>query len=237
MSRRARPPITALEAALGHVFADKTLLDQALTHISALAVERRMASYQRLEFLGDRVLGLAIADMLFTAFPDDEEGALSRRLSDLVRKETCASVALAWGVGPHLRLGPGEIHSGGRKRLTILGDACEALIGAVFLDAGYPAARAVVECGWKSRLLSPPGPLSDAKTTLQEWAQARALAAPTYRVVSRTGPDHSPRFVVAVDIDAHPAAEGEGRSKRLAEQAAAAAFMAREGAAAQGDHG
>jgi ribonuclease-3 len=234
MSVKKKPPIEALEAALGHVFADRELLERALTHISALEGPGRLQSYQRLEFLGDRVLGLAVADMLFRAFPDDEEGAMSRRLSDLVRKETCAAVAADWGVGPHVKLGMGEAQSGGRKRLTTLGDVCEALIGGVFLDAGYDKARAVVEQGWRERLYAPIRPPSDAKTALQEWAQARALKAPTYRLVSRSGPDHSPRFVIAVDIEKQVSAEGEGKSKRLAEQAAAAAFMAREGIAIEG---
>jgi ribonuclease-3 len=204
-------------------------LEQALTHISALPVTRRRDSYQRLEFLGDRVLGLAVADLLYRTYPDAEEGALSRRLSELVRKESCAAIALEWDVGPHLVLGLGEAQSGGRKRTTILGDACEALIGAVFLDGGFEAASRVVERAWSERLAASAETVNDAKTALQEWAQARSLKAPTYRLVSRSGPDHSPRFLVAVDVEGHVAAEGEGRSKRLAEQAAAAAFILREG--------
>ena len=238
MTHRPKPLLATLEASLGYSFADKSLLEQALSHISALAGPRRLDSYQRLEFLGDRVLGLAVSDLLFRAFPDDEEGALSRRLSDLVRKETCAAVAIAWDVGAHLRLGGGEAQSGGRKRLTILGDACEAVIGAVFLDAGFQEARRVVERAWAERLAASAAAVADAKTALQEWAQAKTLKAPTYRLVARSGPDHSPRFVIAVDIEGHEAAEGQGRSKRLAEQAAAAAFMAREGVDAGGmSHG
>ncbi|QEN90509.1 ribonuclease III [Labrys sp. KNU-23] len=234
MSSKKKPPLETLEAALGHVFADRSLLERALTHISFLDGPARLASYQRLEFLGDRVLGLAVADMLYRVFPDDEEGAMSRRLSDLVRKETCAAVAIDWGVGPHVKLGLGEAHSGGRKRVTTLGDVCEALIGGVFVDAGYEKARAVVEKAWRERLHAPVRPPSDAKTALQEWAQGRALKAPTYRLVSRTGPDHNPRFVIAVDIETLISAEGEGKSKRLAEQAAASAFMAREGISLEG---
>lgn len=237
MSRKGRPPLTELEAALGHRFTDRALLEHALTHISALPVASRIASYQRLEFLGDRVLGLTVADMLFHAYPDDEEGAMSRRLADLVRKETCAAVAATWNVGPHLKLGTGESQSGVRKRTTILGDVCEALIGAVFLDGGYEVARGTVERGWGERLRSPLTPPSDAKTALQEWAQARTLKAPTYRLVSRTGPDHNPRFVIAVDVETQQSAEGEGRSKRLAEMAAAAAFMAREGVSFSDEEG
>jgi ribonuclease-3 len=231
MSRRTKPQLSDLESALGHVFTDKGLLQQALTHISALPVSRRRESYQRLEFLGDRVLGLAVADLLYRTYQAAEEGALSRRLSELVRKETCAAVALEWDVGPHLLLGLGEAQSGGRKRATILSDACEALIGATFLDGGFEAALRVVERAWSERIEASAGTANDAKTALQEWAQARSLKAPTYRLVSRSGPDHSPRFTVAVDVENHVAAEGEGRSKRLAEQAAAAAFIAREGVA------
>lgn len=234
MSVKKKPPLESLETAIGYVFADRSLLERALTHISFLEGPGRLLSYQRLEFLGDRVLGLAVADMLFRAFPDDEEGAMSRRLSDLVRKETCAAVAADWGVGPHVKLGMGEAQSGGRKRLTTLGDVCEALIGAVFLDAGYETARAMVERAWQERLHAPIRPPSDAKTALQEWAQARALKAPTYRLVSRSGPDHNPRFVIAVDVETQVPAEGEGKSKRLAEQAAATAFMAREGIGFEG---
>lgn len=234
MSRRAKPPVADLERAIGYAFTDGPLLERALTHISALPGAVRIESYQRLEFLGDRVLGLAVADMLYRAFPGDEEGAMSRRLADLVRKETCASVAQHWGVGPHIRLGLGESQSGGRKRLTMLGDVCESLIGAVFVDGGYASARDVVERAWQARLRAASAPPSDSKTLLQEWAQARALRAPTYRIVSQTGPDHNPRFVVAVDIDTQTSAEGEGRSRRLAEQAAAAAFMHREGVLTEG---
>ena len=232
MSRRpkplAKPDLANLEGALGHRVADRALLERALTHVSALPSSVRTDSYQRFEFLGDRVLGLTVADLLFRSFPGDEEGALSRRLAALVRKETCAEVAGAWGVGPHLRLGPGESHSGGRKRLTILGDVCEALIGAVFTDGGYAAAQVVVEGAWTARLVAAERPPSDAKTTLQEWVQSRALASPTYRVVERTGPDHNPHFVVAVDVPTLVSAEGGGTSKRLAEQAAAEAFIRRD---------
>jgi ribonuclease III len=223
-----------LEARLGHAFKNRALLKKALTHASVRQASAKRRDNERLEFLGDRVLGLAVADMLFRAFPDDEEGAMSRRLSDLVRKETCAAVAGEWGVGPHVKLGLGEVQSGGRKRLTTLGDVCEALIGGVFLDAGYEKARAVVERAWRRRLHAAGRPPSDAKTALQEWAQGRALKAPTYRLVSRSGPDHNPRFVIAVDIETQLSAQGEGSSKRLAEQAAASAFMAREGIAIGG---
>ena len=203
---------------------------RALTHISALTGARnRAGSYQRLEFLGDHVLGLVISDMLFRAFPKADEGELSRRLADLVRKETCADVARAIDLGAAIRLGASEANAGGRKRPAILADVCEALIGAVYLDGGYPAADGLVERLWQARMRAPARPLRDPKTMLQEWAQARGLPTPAYREVERTGPDHNPEFRVAVQLPNFAPAEGSGRSKRAAEQAAAAAMLAREG--------
>lgn len=220
----------ALEARLGHVFADKALLDRALTHITAAtSKEGRLGSYQRLEFLGDRVLGLSIAAMLIETYPTADEGELSRRLADLVRAESCAEVALDMDLGPYIRLGAGEAGSGGRRKAAILSDVCESVIGAVFLDGGYSAAAGLVERFWRERLLTPSRPLRDAKTELQEWAQGRGLATPVYREVDRTGPDHNPQFRVAVAVEGLVEAEGAGRSKRLAEQAAAEALLAREG--------
>ncbi len=215
----------ALEERIGYKFADKDLLERALTHISALSGGNRNASYQRLEFLGDHVLGLVISDMLYKAFPRGNEGELSRRLSDLVRKETCADVARAMEVGPALKLGNSESHAGGRLRDNILGDACESLVGAVFLDGGYVAAEALVKQFWQERMLKPPRPLRDPKTMLQEWAQGRGLPAPAYKEVERTGPHHNPKFRVAVSLPDRPGAEGLGSSKRAAEQAAAASML------------
>ena len=214
-----------LEARLGYTFADPKLLQLALTHIGA--AKQRDASYQRLEFLGDRVLGLAISAMLFPTFPQAEEGELSRRLADLVRKESCAAVAARWLVEPHIRLGAGE-RSSTTLRQAILGDICESIIGAVFLDGGFAAASALVERAFGAQMRAPSRPLRDPKTMLQEWAQAKGFAMPSYRLVERSGPDHAPAFVVAVRIDGHDEASAEGPSKRIAEQAAAAAFMTRE---------
>lgn len=223
-------PEGPLEARLGHVFTDKALLARALTHISHLPSDRsRIGSYQRLEFLGDRVLGLVVSAMLFEAFAGAEEGELSRRLAQLVRRETCADVALEWALSAHLRLGEGEMHSGGETKPAILADACEAIIGAVFLDGGYAAARAVVVPVWEPRMRFPGRPLRDPKTALQEWAQGRGHAAPVYREVKREGPDHAPAFTIAVAVGAFEAGLGLGGSKRAAEQSAAEAFMAREG--------
>lgn len=215
----------ALEERIGYKFADKDLLERALTHISALSGGNRNASYQRLEFLGDHVLGLVISDMLYKAFPRANEGEMSRRLSDLVRKETCADVARAMDIGPALKLGNSESHAGGRLRANILADACEGLVGAVFLDGGYEAADGLVSRFWRERMLKPPRPLRDPKTMLQEWAQGRGLPAPAYRELERTGPHHDPEFRVAVVLPDRPPAEGVGSSKRAAEQAAAADML------------
>lgn len=221
---RRGPALAALEARLCYTFKDAALLARALSH--AGAAKSRIASYQRLEFLGDRVLGVAVAELLYATFPDAEEGELSVRLAALVRRETCEAVALGWDVEPHIRLGVGE-----RKALrrAILGDICEAIIGAVFLDGGFEAATDLVRRGFAPHMTASPRPQRDAKTTLQEWAQAQGLTAPVYQERARSGPDHAPEFTVAVVIEAHVEAEAKGRSKRLAEQAAAAAFMAREG--------
>ena len=222
--------LDGLEATLGHSFADRNLAELALTHVSSVAGrDPRAASYQRLEFLGDRVLGLAVSAMLYAAFPGAAEGELSRRLADLVRRESCAEVAADWGVGPLLRLGIGEVQSGGRGRQAILGDACEALIGAVFLDGGFPAAEALVRRAWGPRMLAPRRALQDPKTTLQEWAQARGKPTPSYAESGRSGPAHAPRFTVTVAVEGCEMADGTGTSKRHAEQAAAEAFMTREG--------
>ena len=233
MSRKAKDR-GPLEERIGYKFADKTLLERALTHISALSggPQNRGGSYQRLEFLGDHVLGLVISDMLYRAFAKANEGELSRRLADLVRKETCAEVGRAMDLGPALKLGNSESHAGGRLRTTILADACEALVGAVFLDSGYEAAEKLIEKFWKERMLKPLRPLRDPKTILQEWAQARGLPTPDYRELARTGPHHNPKFKVAVVLPDHPPAEGVGSSKRAAEQSAAAAMLARVGVAA-----
>lgn len=229
MARRNPPGLDPLEAALGYAFRDRALLQRALTHVSALSSEEaRTGSYQRLEFLGDRVLGLAIAAMLTRAFPDAEEGDLSRHLAALVRKESCATVAVAWGVPPHLRLGLGFV-AAGRRNQAILGDVCEAIIGAVYLDGGFEPARALVETAFAPLMQATGGPPRDAKTALQEWAQKQGLPVPVYRLVDREGPDHAPVFRLAAIVDGLAPVEGVGASKRAAQQAAAEAFLRREG--------
>jgi ribonuclease-3 len=233
-SRRRRKTPAGFEERIGYRFKNAALLEQALTHISALAGPRnRSGSYQRLEFLGDHVLGLVISDMLYDAFPKADEGELSRRLADLVRKEACADVARTIELGAAIRLGASESNAGGRSRTAILADVCEALVGAVFIDGGYKAASEVISRLWDQRMRAPARPLRDAKTILQEWAQARGLPTPVYREVERRGPDHDPEFRVTVALPDRDPAEGMGRSKRAAEQAAAAAMLTREGVKAE----
>ena len=234
MGRGPRPKTEELEASLGHEFKDRDLLKRALTHVSAVSGGKRLETYQRLEFLGDRVLGLTICQMLYELYPVAEEGELSRRLADLVRKETCADVARAWGVGAHLKLGLGESQTGGRDKTAILGDACEALIGAVFVDGGYDTARELVRRSFGERMKAPRRSLRDAKTSLQEWAQGRGLEPPSYKESSRSGPAHAPRFTIIVEIQGFEPFSAEGTSKRVAEQAAAEGFMAREGIVPKG---
>ena len=231
-AHKPRPPLGELEATVGHTFANRDLLSRALTHTSKAA--GRNGSYQRLEFLGDRVLGLAVAEGLYAALPDADEGDLSRQLAGLVRRETCAAVAASWGVGAHLILGQGEVMGGGRRNQTILADVCEAILGAIFLDAGFSAARAIVETHFRP---AEPGATPrgrDAKSTLQEWAMSRSLPIPVYDVAERTGPDHAPHFRMAVRVEGLEPGFGEGTSKRVAEQAAAADLLAREGISAAG---
>ena len=224
---RGKPLLGELEARLGHAFADVTLAERALTHVSA-PNPARGASYQRLEFLGDRVLGLVVSEMLYEAYPDAPEGELSVRLARLVRREACAEVAEdAWDVGPHVVMGAGEARGGGRRKAAILGDVAEALIGAVFIDGGFDAARALVRRHWDARMRADAAPIQDAKTAVQEWAQARGLATPNYSEVERSGPAHLPRFVMQVELTGFEPERGEASSKRAAEQAAAQAFLER----------
>ncbi|MFG1479562.1 ribonuclease III [Xanthobacter sp. V4C-4] len=227
---RVHEDLSALEAHIGYCFKNRALLDLALSHISAVKGEApRLRSYQRMEFLGDHVLGSVVSHMLYLAFPEAEEGELSRRLAELVREEACADVAADMNLGAHIRLGPGETQSGTHKRRAILADVAESVVAAVFLDGGYPAATALVERYWRHRLEAPRRPLRDAKTVLQEWAQARGLPPPVYREVTRSGPDHAPRFIMAVDLPGLASAEAEGSSKQAAQKAAAGAFLHREG--------
>ena len=229
----ARDPAD-LAQRLGHAFVRPELLQEALTHPSA-AVRRDDGtgenSYQRLEFLGDRVLGLVIADVLLRKFPGEAEGALALRHVDLVRRESLADVGRRLDIGHYLRLAKGEAAAGERDNPALQADACEAVIGALYLDGGLPAARAVIEAYWAPLLAAAQQPPQDAKTALQEWAQARGMALPDYQEVARSGPAHEPVFTVEVRLDGEKTERGEGRSKRLAEQVAAERLLNRLGAA------
>ena len=208
---------------LGYEFAQPDLIQQALTH-SSLGTTAR-ADNQRLEFLGDRVLGLVIAEALLLDDTDATEGHLAPRLNALVRKETCADVATGIDLGTALMMGRSESQSGGRRKVALLGDAMEAVIAAVYLDAGYDAAREVILRLWGDRISSAHELASDPKSDLQEWAQARGMPPPHYAVVGRSGPDHAPVFVIEAQLQNGKKATADAPSKRAAQQAAAAALL------------
>lgn len=215
--------LVKLEQRLGHHFKSSDLLRQALTHSSATGESSR--NNERLEFLGDRVLALLVADLLLQHYPDADEGELALRLNALVRRETCAAVAVEIALGASLALAPAEAASGGREKPAILGDACEAVIGALYLDGGMAVARNFVETCWMPRLAGLSAAPADAKSALQEWSQARKLGTPVYTVINREGPDHAPEFVIEVQLPGHAPLCGTGASKREAEQAAAKAML------------
>ena len=204
----------------GHRPSDIEPFERALTHGSQAA-----ANYERLEFLGDRVLGLVMAEALLAADPEAAEGLLAPRFNALVRKETCADVAREIDLGVVLKLGRSEMLSGGRRKEALLGDAMEAVIAAVYLDAGFEAARDVILRLWGARVTAVEADARDAKTALQEWAQGRGLPLPEYVEVRRSGPDHSPQFEIEVRVKGQAVMRGAGGSKRLAEQAAARALL------------
>jgi ribonuclease-3 len=217
----------ALVHRLGHVFAHPELLTEALTHRGAASVDAAgRFGNERLEFLGDRVLGLVIADLLYESFPDEPEGILARRYTGLVRREALEAVAAALDLGRYLILAKADAQSGARQNRGLQADACEALIGALYLDGGIEAARCFILEHWRPLIAEHGGSGRDAKTRLQEWAQARGLALPHYREVGRKGPAHEPQFTVAVEVTGFAPAEGRAASKRSAEQAAAEALLA-----------
>ena len=220
------PDIAGIEQALGHTFRDRQLLARALTHASASS----RFSNERLEFLGDRVLGLVIAEMLFDRYRDDSEGLLALKYNALVRGEACAVAAEVAGLPTHVLLAASEAASGGRKKTAILGGLCEAVIAALYLDGGLECARDFIHRYWADAFNQLGTDMRDPKTTLQEWAQSRervSRGAPVYRLVSRDGPDHAPRFVVEVRVSGEGSETGEGRSKQEAQQAAAKAMLVR----------
>lgn len=216
--------IQAFSKRLGHEFARPELLVRALTHGSIASSTR--PDNQRLEFLGDRVLGLTMAEALFSADRSATEGQLAPRYNALVKGETCAGVARDIGLGEVLKLGRSEMMSGGRRKEALLADAMEAVIAAIYLDAGFEAARRIVLALWAGRLANVDADARDAKTALQEWAQAQGMSPPRYHQTARRGPDHAPEFEITVDLDDGRKAGASGTgTKRSIEQAAAAALL------------
>ncbi len=221
--------IESLQDRLGYCFRNPDLLELALTHASVAEGARKMADNERLEFLGDRVLGLMIAEALMEALPDASEGDLSRRFHTLVSRETCADVARQLDVGPALRLAAGETKSGGRSNPTILGDACEALMAAVYIDGGYDTVLKTFKPLWMRALHdSGNASRSNPKSFLQEWAVANGRGAPVYNLLERKGPDHAPQFTIEVRIDQLKPQSASGRSRQEAEKAAALTLIERE---------
>jgi ribonuclease-3 len=226
--------VEALQRRLGHVFRDRSLLECALTHASvgegAAPGVHGPRDNERLEFLGDRVLGLLTAERLSADFPLADEGQLSARLHALVDKSACARVGEAWGIGPALRLSAGETKTGGRRKAGVIADAVEAILAAVFLDGGLDAARAVFATAWAEELAAPSSrERTKPKSALQEWAQGQGRPLPTYRVTERTGSDHAPTFTVEVAVQGVEPLTARGRSRQDAEKAAAVAMLQREG--------
>jgi ribonuclease-3 len=222
---RLAADLQAFSTRLGHDFARPDLLIRAVTHASISTPQR--PDNQRLEFLGDRVLGLVIAETLLAADTAASEGLLAPRFNALVRKETCADVAREIALGEVLKLGRSEMMSGGRRKEALLGDAMEAVVAAVYLDGGLEAARGVILRLWRARIGAVKADARDAKTALQEWAQARALPPPAYAELGREGPDHQPMFTVEVRIESGEAEVATAGTKRQAEQAAAKALLKR----------
>jgi ribonuclease-3 len=214
-----------LEDILGHRFQDQALLTQALTHRGARAVDKPIGTNERLEFLGDRVLGLVIAEALLDVFPEEDEGALAARLAALVSAPALARVAETFGLARFIKVAPGQ--RADDRTTAVLADACEAVIGALYLDGGLDAASRFISGHWAALIREDVRPPKDAKTALQEWAQGRGLPLPVYRTITESGPAHAPHFVMEVTIEGFPARQGEGRTKRGATQAAAAALLAR----------
>jgi ribonuclease-3 len=219
--------LAALEARLGYRFQQRALLEEALTHASHKPASG-LADNERLEFLGDRVLGLVIAEALLDRYPDAKEGALALRLNALVRKETLAELAEEIGLSDAITLAKSERLEGSRARGTILSDACEAVMGAIYKDGGFDPAKDFILRILGPRIDTLADAPQDAKTTLQEWAQGRGLPTPRYVIVAREGPDHAPRFRVSVSVEGMAPQEADGASKRAAEQAAALALITRE---------
>lgn len=215
--------LDTLQAALGYTFNDPSLLKQALTHSSAAS--KRLKSNERMEFLGDRVLGLLLAEMLLEAYQDEDEGGIGYRFTALAQRDALARVAGDVGLAEQLKLSTGEHTMGGRENPGVLADAVEAVLAAIYIDGGLAAARSFVHAHWTTIMREDKRPPKDPKTTLQEWAQGRGLGLPKYTVTGQSGPDHQPIFNVSVELADAGTETGEGQNKRAAEQAAAVALL------------
>jgi len=212
-----------LQDILGHRFTDLGLLARALVHASI--AEDRAQSNERLEFLGDRVLGLVVAEALFQRYPQEEEGELARRYAGLTSREGLVRVAAAIDLDRFIQAQHGDVETAKRSQPSVAADTMEAVLGALYLDGGLEPATAFISKRWEALMEEDLSPPKDAKTALQEWAQARGLGLPLYEVVTRAGPDHAPTFTLSVTIKGHGTKTGQGRSRRGAEQAAAIALL------------
>jgi ribonuclease-3 len=231
MNTRAEA-VAELERRIGYQFADRDLLERALTHSSVGEGARNVRHNERLEFLGDRVLNLCAAERLMKLYPDVREGEMSRLLASLVNYHACARIARKVGLPSAMRLSASATKVGARKSDGVLGDACEALIAALYVDGGLEAARDFFLTFWEdefARLAEPE--VKDPKTQLQEWAQGQGLPLPNYAIVSREGPDHAPYFTVEVTVEGFAPERAQGRSRQEAEKAAAQAMLAKHEAA------
>ncbi len=213
---------------IGYIFSDQSLRETALTHSST---QSDRSNNERLEFLGDRVLGLVVADLLITAFPQEAEGSLAKRHTGLVRQEALVNVAKVIDLAEYLKLSAGETKSGGLKKDKILADAVEALIGAIYLDGGFKAAQGFIKKFWWTMLQEQVVPPEDAKSQLQEWVQERSLPLPEYKTLGKSGTDHSPQFEIEVSVKGHGKASAIATSKRAAEKEAALKMLKKVGAA------
>ncbi len=221
--------LEALEDCMGYHFKSSELLEQALTHSSVRSVPGRDSHYERLEFLGDRVLGLCVSDELYRRYPEADEGELSIGLNSLVRGETLAGIADELNLHEFIRTGSDLKNITSKRMMSVRADVIEALIASLFLDGGLEPAQQFISRAWGSRFEDVSSLRRDSKTALQEWAHSRRLGTPIYREIERSGPDHEPMFVIEVKVSGKLASKGSGRSKRLAEQQAAKQMLLREG--------
>lgn len=216
--------IDQLQDILGYRFADVRLLDKALVHASF--AEGRDQSNERLEFLGDRVLGLTVSEILFHRYASEDEGELARRYAGLTSRDTLVRVAANLAFDRFIKAQHGDVETAKRSQASVAADTLEAVLGAMYLDGGLEPARVFIGRHWDALMEEDLSPPKDAKTALQEWAQARALGLPVYALVKREGPDHAPQFTMSVSVKGHGSKNGTGGSRRAAEQAAAEAMLA-----------